>query len=86
MCISWTIKCLILLMHGVTMKFNVNSSLINSPSVRVCGVHFRPFFEIIFLKYVRGFRISVVIKAGQCVCTVQKRTDLKRQRFLQCFV
>ena len=27
MCINWTIKCLILLMHGATMKFNLYSVL-----------------------------------------------------------
>ena len=27
MCISWTIKCLILLMHGATMRFKLHESL-----------------------------------------------------------
>jgi len=60
-CISWTIKYLILLMHGATMKIcsclpvkHVNRLLLNcSPFFSVCSIYFSDNFFFILINNLR---------------------------------
>ena len=89
LCISWRLNCWILLMHGVTMKFDVTSSFACTPEIRWCqefqttSGQYYSFNKICFYKRrcaLNTFRTKVCARlwlrtGGTCSSQFQGRTD-----------